>query len=158
MVPDRRYWEPTYRYMNSINQKIWEWYPKNYRQLDEEERKVAKEKVKQNHPEVGGLWKEYFTLKGELERCSQNYPIQSLAGSQTKKSMILFRRQQIEQGLRDKVWLTNLIHDEALAEVVDGYEQQGKELLEQCMIQGANEYCKRVKMVAEGVICQWWYH
>jgi DNA polymerase-1 len=36
------------------------------------------------------FWKKYYTLKGEVERCSKNYPIQSSAADQSKIAGILF--------------------------------------------------------------------
>ena len=158
ILPDRRYWEPNWKKMNSINQQIWKWYPENYKYLSKEEREKAKAKVKEEHPEVSGMWKEYFMMKGELERCSQNYRIQGLAGTQTKKAGILFRRYQIEHNLREKVWLTNLVHDETLAESIIEFTEEAVKIVTEAMIQGGNDYCKKVKMGAAGGECSYWGH
>jgi DNA polymerase I-like protein with 3'-5' exonuclease and polymerase domains len=104
------------------------------------------------------MWSEYYQLKGSIERCSQNYPIQGLAGSQTKMAGVLFRRYQIENNLRDKLYLTSLVHDECLSEVVKEMAEEGLKVLENKMIEGANLFCKKVKMGATGNICEYWSH
>lgn len=158
MVPDRRYWDHSWEYMKELTEKAWAFYPKNYKDLSDIRKKEVKEQINAEHPEIKGIWSQYFSLKGSLERCSQNYPIQSLAGSQTKKAGVLFRKYQIENNLRDKMYLTNLVHDEALAESVTEYAEQANKVLIESMINGANEYCKKVKMGAAGGPCLWWGH
>lgn len=158
MLPDRRYWNPDHNRMHSINQQIWKWYPENYKYLSKEEREKVKAKIKEQHPEVSGMWKEYFTLQGSIQRCSQNYPVQSLAGSQTKQSMILFRRHQIENNLQNTIYIVSAVHDELICEVKDEYKEQGKVLVEQKMAEGANMFCKKVKMEAEASVGPYWSH
>ena len=111
-----------------------------------------------SNPELKGMWSEYYQLKGSIERCSQNYPIQGLAGSQTKMAGVLFRRYQIKNNLRDKLYLTSLVHDECLSEVVKEMAEEGLKVLEDKMIEGANLFCKKVKMGATGNICEYWSH
>ncbi len=71
---------------------------------------------------------------------------------------VIFRKYQIENNLRDKLFLVNLIHDEAIAEVADGYEEQGRQIIENSMVKGAMAFCKKVKMKAEAVVVQYWHH
>ncbi len=158
MMPDRRYWEHSYGEMKTLSDKAWSWYPKNYKDLSPDKKKQVKEQINKEHPEIKGIWSKYFQIKGSLARCSQNYPIQSLAGAQTKLAGILFRRRQIEQGLRSEIKLVNLIHDEALVEATNEYTDKAKELIESSMIDGANHFCNRVKMEASAVINDYWHH
>ena len=65
MTLGRRYFEPTFEYMNSINKTIWSHFPENYRKMSKEDKAIVKEEVYKEHPEVKGMWSEYFTLKGE---------------------------------------------------------------------------------------------
>lgn len=158
MVPDRRYWDPMFRHMNSLADKAWSYYPSDYNKMNPGKKKQIKDQVNKEHPELKQIWSEYFSLKGSLERYSQNYPIQSLAGSQTKLAGIIFRRYQIQHTVRDKLYLTNLVHDEALCEAEEGYAEECKTTIEQAMIEGGNTYCSKVKMGAVGVITDYWNH
>lgn len=158
MIPDRRYWEPTYQYMKTLSDKIWSFYPKDYNKMSKEKKLVVKEAVKEEHPEIKGMWSEYFSLKGSLERCSQNYPIQALAGLQTKSAGVLFRKHQIKNNLQDKIYITNLIHDEVLIETKTEYAEEGKQIIEDCMKRSAQHFCKKVKMEATAEIVSWWHH
>lgn len=158
IIPDRRYYEPRWSKMKELSEKAWAFYPKNYKDLGEERKKEVKEQINKDHPEIKGYWKEMFTIQGEIKRAAQNFPIQGAAGAQTKKSAILFRRHQMENNIRDKMWLCSLIHDEIVAETVEQSAEECKTILEKCMIEGGNEYCKKINMNATGVIGDWWYH
>jgi len=158
IVPDRRYWEPDFKKMQELVEKAWSFYPSNYKDLSQEAKQEVKEEINKEHPEIKKYWSEYFSLKGSLERCSQNYPIQGLSGSQTKMAGVLFRRYQLENNLRDTVYLTSLVHDECLAESKKEFAEQGLKLLEEKMIEGANLFCKKVKMGASGNVCVYWSH
>jgi len=158
IIPDRRYWEPDFKKMKELVEKAWSFYPSNYKDLSQEAKQEVKEKINKEHPEIKKYWSEYFSLKGSLERCSQNYPIQGLSGSQTKMAGVLFRRYQLENNLRDTVYLTSLVHDECLAETKEEFAEQGLKLLEEKMIEGANLFCKNVKMGASGNVCIYWSH
>ena len=158
ILPDRRYWEPDFSKMKQLTEKAWSFYPKNYKDLSDTRKKEVKEQINKDHPEIKQLWSEYFSIKGSLERASQNYKIQGLAGAQTKQAGILFRKYQIENNLRDKVFITNIVHDELLAEATTDFAEEGNKILLKSMIDGANKYCKKVKMGASGGPCFWWGH
>ena len=82
--------------------------------------------------------------------------VQGLAGSQTKKAAILFRQYCIDNNLTDKLFAVNLIHDEVSAEVNTDFAEEGLQILKSKMIEGANFFCKKVKMDAEGNINTHW--
>lgn len=154
----RRYWEGEFKKMNKLSEDIWKLYPDNYKKLSEEKRKEVKDKVYKEHPEVRNMWKEFFMIQGSLERCSQNYPIQGCAGNQTKTAGVIFRNYQLDNNLRGKIWISNIVHDEIVAECKEEYAEQAKELIEKCMVDGAHIFCKKVKMEATGVITPFWKH
>ena len=153
-ITGRRYWESEWEEMLELNEKILAYYPANYKKLPYEQKKAVKDKIKEDYPEFAEILKKHSMIMGSLKRCAQNYRIQGLAGSQTKTFAVMFRRYQIENNLRDIVWLINLIHDECLAEVVDNdrYKEMGRKLIEDLMVAGASVYCKSVKMGAEAGI------
>lgn len=157
-ITGRRWYDPNFKRMNALNKKIWSYYPPNYKDMDWQQKAVVKDKIKKAHPEVKDMWSEYFSLKGKLERNSMNYKIQGLAGSQTKMAGILFRKYQLEHNLQDKIYLTNLVHDESLSEAREDFAEQGNKLIEQFMEQGAMTFCQKVKMKAEGNVVSYWYH
>lgn len=157
-VVGRRYWEKDWDRMNQINEDIWKLYPTNYRELSKIRKQEAKDKINREHPEVKQMWKEYFSIKSSLERCAQNYPVQGTAGSQSKTAAIIFRNYQIKNNLRDTIWLTNMVHDEVVAECKNEYIEEGKKLIEKCMIDGASIFCKKVKMEACAVGAEYWQH
>jgi DNA polymerase I-like protein with 3'-5' exonuclease and polymerase domains len=126
--------------------------------LPADKKEEVKIKLKKDHPEIAVMWNEYFRLQGELQRAAMNYRIQGLAGSQTKLAAVMFRRYQIENNLRDVIYLVSLIHDEVLAEVKEQYAEQGRKLIELVMVEGANKFCKRVKMGAESHAVEFWHH
>jgi Steigviridae DNA polymerase I len=157
-ITGRRWYSAKWYKLKELYNKAMSLYPKGYVYLPREEKEKVKDKLKITNPELKGLWSEYFALKGKLGRNSQNYPIQGLAGSQTKMAGIKFREYQIEHGLRDKLYLTSLIHDESLGECIEEFAEEGKKIIAMCMKEGASMFCKRVQMKAEAVIADFWYH
>ncbi len=157
-ITQRRWHDPNFHRMNGLTKKAWSYFPENYRTLGVVERAEVKNKLYEKNPDIKELWSEYFSLKGKLERNALNYRIQGLAGGQLKRSGILFRERQIENNLQDKIWLTSLIHDESLAEVADGFEEEGVKFLESAMVDGAQTFCKQVKMKAEAAAVKFWWH
>lgn len=158
IAPDRRYWEKNFDRMKELNESIWKFYPNNYKELPKEKKEKVKKEIYEKHPELKEMWKEYFVMKGDLERASQNYKIQGFAGAQTKMAAIQVRKKQIANGWRDKIYLTNLVHDEVIAEAIEGMEEQGRALIEDCMVRGAMFFCKKVKMKADAVKVEYWHH
>jgi len=155
-ITNRRWFSSDFHKIKELNDTIWSHFPKNYRKLSQDERKKAKEEVYKEHPEVKDMWSLYFTIQSSLKRTSLNYPIQGLSGSQTKKSAVLFRQHCIDNNIYDKLYLVNLIHDECSGEVNEDFAEEGLKILKSKMIEGANFFCKKVKMDAEGNINTHW--
>jgi DNA polymerase-1 len=157
-ITKRRWWWKEFDYLKELNKKIWSHFPDNYRKLNKEQKDVVKKELYEKHPEIKDMWSEYFSLQGKAERNALNYRIQGLSGSQTKKAGILFREFQLKNNLQDKIKITNLIHDECLAECQEDFVEEGRQIIENCMKQGAQYYCSKVKMEAEAVITDFWHH
>lgn len=157
-ITGRRWYDPNFKRMKDLEKNIWKHYPSNYLDLPYPKRMQVKDKVKKQFPKLKEMWSEFFSMKGKLERASMNFKIQGLAGSQTKMAGILFRQYQLENKLEDKIYLTNLVHDETLSEVVESFAEKGNKLVEGFMEKGASTFCSKVKMKAEGCLVDYWYH
>lgn len=155
-ITGRKWFSPDFHKLEEMNQEIWSYFPKNYRQLGEAKRKEVKEQVYRDFPHVKDMWSKYFTIQGSLKRTSYNFPIQGCAGEQTKKAAVLFRENCIENNLTDVLFLVNLIHDECSAECKEDFAEEGLNILKTKMIEGAQYFCKKVKMDASGNISNHW--
>lgn len=156
--PDRRYWDKNYPEMKKLIEDVWKYYPDNYKTLSDTEKGKVKAQIKKDHPEVSKMWSRYFSLKGSLERNSQNYPVQGCAGAQTKLAAVLFREYCIANNLRDKLYISNTIHDELLVESIEEYTKEAVKIVVDVMEEGANHYCNKVRMKASGGECSYWGH
>lgn len=152
------YFDPEYERMKELGKKAWSYFPEDYKKMPDLERQKVKDKVNEEHPELKSIWSEYFTLRGSLERKGLNFRIQGFAGSQTKLAGILLRKHIIEHNLENQVMHTNSVHDEVLVESVQEYSEDARKLVQNCMEEGGNFFCKSVKMTAEAVICDFWKH
>jgi DNA polymerase-1 len=103
-------------------------------------------------------WKRYFKLKGKYERLCLNYIIQGAAGSVTKYAAVLFRNWILNNKLENKVFITNLIHDEINVECKGDIAEIVATNLELCMKKSGNLWCKTVPLDAEAVITEYWSH
>lgn len=155
-ITGRKWFSPDFHRLADMNKEIWSYFPKNYRQLSQAKRTEAKEKVYKEFPHVKEMWSFYFTIQGSLKRTSYNYPVQGRAGSQTKKAAVLFREYCIENNLTEILYLVNLIHDECSAECEESFAEEGLRILKTTMIDGAQYFCKKVKMDASGNISNNW--
>lgn len=158
-ITDRQWFCSDFDEMNRLEKEIWSYYPENYKSIKNySEKNKIKEELKEKYPELKKMWSKFFIIKGDLERKSLNYRIQGRSGSQTKTAAILFRKYQIDNNLRNTVYLTNLIHDEITAECTKEYGEKGRELIQKVMVEGGNVYVTKLKMKADAVIVDWWYH
>ena len=95
---------------------------------------------------------------GAIHRKALNFPIQGTSGSITKIAGILVRKKLIELNLDDKIFITNLIHDECILECEEKYSEQASKLLEECMEKAGKAWCTIVPLKAEAVITTFWNH
>lgn len=104
------------------------------------------------------VWSRYYTLKGSIERDSQNYPIQGLAANQTKLATVLFYRWTIDKKIAAKLVLT--IHDELGVECSKKDSNKVSKALKVCM-EGAGELTlsnNLLKIKANPIIADYWKH
>jgi len=158
IIPDRRYWEHPWKEMVELQKACGTYYPENYRKYSQADKETFKKKLKLEHPEVGIMWSKYFILKGELERSALNYRIQGLAAAQMKEACIRFRRHCIKHDLRKQMYITSIIHDEALIETKEESAELCQSIVKKSMEDGGNKFCKNIKMIAETFIVDWWHH
>lgn len=104
------------------------------------------------------LWKEYYTTKGKYERACLNYIIQGAAGSITKFAAVLFRKWILDNNYQDKVFITNLVHDEINVECIEELSQSVAENLEIAMKKSGQKWCKIVPLNADAKIVDYWSH
>lgn len=157
-ITGRRWFWKDFSRLNKLNKEIWSHYPENYREMSASDRTEFKAKLKVEKPFVSEMWSEYFSARSKAERNALNYRIQGLAGSQTKMAGIYFREYQLNNNLEDKLYITNLIHDESLAETIEEFKEEGRQILQDCMERGAQYFCKLVTMKAEAVVNSFWGH
>ena len=100
----------------------------------------------------------YFILKGEIERASQNYPIQGTSGSITKLAGIYLKEELIKQNLYDKVLIVNIVHDEIVCETSPEYANQVSDILSKVMEKAGSIFCKTVSMPVTAKISKHWTH
>lgn len=120
------------------------------------EKEAWKKEFKEENPWFRQIWREWSTIKGSLERRSKNFRIQGLAGSQMKLAMNLLRHRIISENL--DMQMVNIIHDESLSvcKKVNG-EEYGK-IVQKCMEDGGNFFCKYKIMKASYQLENYWTH
>lgn len=91
----------------------------------------------------------YLTIKGEIERTSQNYVIQGEAASITKLAEVLLRKERLRNPIFDIVLS---IHDEIILECTNEHAANVRNILQTCMESAAEYFCKRVGIPADAII------
>lgn len=100
----------------------------------------------------------YFSLKSQISRLSLNVPIQGTAGDITKNAAVRFRNWIYENKYEDKVFITNVIHDEINVECKTEISNIAAKALENCMEKAGNLWCKTVPLKADAQIKDYWTH
>lgn len=110
------------------------------------------------HPLGSFPWSEYYSLKGEIERKSKNFPIQGTSGSMTKLAAIYLKRELINKKVYDRVKIVNLVHDEIVCECPKEISKLVAKVLTESMEKAGKVFCTKVKMIADAVISDYWTH
>lgn len=136
-------------------------YIKHYEEYIELERYIERYKLSGWSKEIPKkVWSRFFTLKGEIERDSQNYPIQSAGADMTKLAGCLFREWAIANKIDANIVL--LVHDEIIVECVDNEKilKKTKKALQFFMEEAGNFILpnKLVKIVASPIVAEYWAH
>lgn len=96
--------------------------------------------------------------RSKVERTALNYPIQGEAGGITKYAPILFREWILKNNYQDKVFITNIVHDEINVECTEELANEVAKNLERCMKESGDLWCKIIPLGAEAVITTYWNH
>jgi DNA polymerase-1 len=104
------------------------------------------------------IWSDFYTLKGIMERISQNYRIQGLSASMTKIALVLFYQYLLEHNLFDKVEIILVLHDEIVVMAKDEEVERIDKVLTDCMLKAGKVFCKRIPMEVSGGPCTVWDH
>ena len=100
--------------------------------------------------------REYFMKKGDYERKSLNFPIQSQSASITKLACIYVYREIEKQNAFWKILFPNVIHDQIILEVPQEESQKWADTVQYCMEKAGEPFCKTVKLRAEPEILTKW--
>lgn len=147
----------------SVGDEVYDSYFKAFPGLQNYFIKVQNETIRNGYILIDNLTrrKSYYDKSkfiSKIKRDALNYPIQGTAGSITKFAAVLFRNWILEQGLEDKVAITNLVHDEINVECDFKYALDAAKKLEECMEHAGSKWCKIVPLKAEAHIGDFWYH
>ena len=104
------------------------------------------------------IWSDYYTLKGAMERASQNYRIQGLAASMTKIALVYFYNHLLDNNLFDKVEINLVLHDELVIISDADIAEEMDKVLADCMVKAGSHFCKRIPMEVSGGPCIVWDH
>ena len=102
------------------------------------------------------IWSIYFKMKGEIERDSQNYPIQGTGGSMTKLAAVLIDKAIIKLGWKERAYIVNIIHDEIVVECDTSIANKLSKIVSKCMQEAGKTFIKSVPMPAEVHISEFW--
>ena len=158
---DRRWFTTNFEVIEKLNQDVKKFYPPEYFErgkMSQDEKARIKSNLEQNHPEVKQMWRDYFGIKGSIERKSTNYKIQGTSASETKAALVMLRNELIVKNEKD-ILINICVHDEIIIECLNpNKEQEASEILSRNMTDGANVFLKNKLMKAEAVIGKTWVH
>ena len=120
----------------------------------EEKRKDSTKFHSELLPEV----REFFRLRGVIERKSKNYPVQGSAGDCTKLATFLLFDKLRKKDLLNIVKIVNIVHDELLIEAPENMGEEIGKLTQQCMEKAGGYFCQRVPLKAEPALAKYWKH
>lgn len=103
-------------------------------------------------------WSRYFTLKGSMERASQNYRIQGSSASMTKMSLIFMYDYLKKEDLFGKIDILLALHDEIVLEADDEYAELANDSLNKFMVEAGNYFSPLVPMISDGGTTKVWDH
>lgn len=104
------------------------------------------------------LVKDYFKLKGIIERRSYNYRVQGSSADITKTAILLIWNYITNNNLFGVVKIANVIHDEILVECPKYMEDTIKEVVYNSMVKAGEMFFTRVKLDAVAEAGDYWIH
>lgn len=154
---DKRYFFPDFNKMNAIFKEVNDLYPEDYKEMSYAEKDKVKANLKAT-TNYSQLWKDYFILRGKLERRSLNLCIQGAAATMTKLAGLLLYKYRWDNDVQDVFQVPIYCHDEVLAVVTDGKKEKYAKVIEDLMAQSGTYILKQVPMKAGAVISKVWEH
>jgi DNA polymerase-1 len=116
----------------------------------------AKKTQSKDWPELSKTCREYFQLKGEIERMTLNYPIQGSSADVTKIACVYFYNWIINNNYFWTVKIPNVVHDEVVAECPVDLGEEVSQVLHDTMGKAGDIYCKRVPLKADPELTSVW--
>lgn len=104
------------------------------------------------------IYKEFNKAKGEIQRYSQNYPIQGTSGDITKLAGVYFMKEIFNRDWFNKVKIVACVHDEYVIECPENLREEVCKCIEECMRKGAEPFCKLLPLDAEAIYGDHWVH
>jgi len=102
----------------------------------------------------GKIFSKYKSLKGEIERNAQNYPIQGTSGNMTKLAAVLFRNWAIGKDIQ----IVNLVHDEIVVECASELTLQVERALIRAMQLAGRVFVRSLPMPVGVATSRFWDH
>ena len=100
--------------------------------------------------------REYFKLRGIMERKGLNYVIQGTAASQTKYAGIKLFKWIMDNNYFGVIKIVNLVHDEIVVECPSEMEDEVAKQVQAAMEEGANAFMEIIPMYAEPEVSNHW--
>jgi DNA polymerase-1 len=104
------------------------------------------------------LVKNYFGIRGDMERNALNYPIQGSGAEATKFAAVKIFNWIVNNGLFTTIKICNLVHDEIVVESPEHMSEEVAQLVQQAMEDAGNVFCKTIPLVAQPCITKHWEH
>lgn len=102
------------------------------------------------------LMKEYYKIKGKMERAASNFPTQGTSAIINKVAGVYIFRYLQEHNYLFKVWFPNVIHDQNLLEAPIELAEEIQQLVSRCMVKAGDRFCDIVKLKADADIKTKW--
>lgn len=109
-------------------------------------------------PEYGEKSRNFNKSKSDIQRMSQNYPIQGTSSDITKYGAILLFKEILNRGWWNIVKIVNIIHDELLIECPEEMAEEVSKLTIHCMEEGGKPFCQTVPLKASSKQGNYWVH
>lgn len=110
------------------------------------------------NPNARSISAKFREAKSEIQRISQNYPIQGTGADITKYASILFFSEILKRNWLFKVKIINLIHDEILTEQPSELTELVNTVLIHCMEQAGKPFCTILPLKASAKSGKHWIH
>ena len=156
----KRYFFPDFARMKELEAKAKAYYPSDWSKNTDPDKK---EKLYEQYPELRLLWKEFMSLKGQLERAGLNYRIQGCAATMTKIACCIIYSKMKERDDNGELKypyrrLVNIVHDEIIAETIPEDAEEFSRIVTEAMEQAGAMLCPTVPMGADSAVGDHWIH